>query len=100
MSGSQEISATLAGFDDHVRELLYFRCSAHVIEDGQGLQVLRDTAGRSRRLGVQRVVQSQHRAVCGVSTAEVRTRPRAEVGIITFRLMNPPPTQVLPEVDV
>lgn len=57
--GSRGPSAALAGFDDHVGELLHFRRSAHVVEDGQRLQVLRDAAGRSGRLGVQRVVQAQ-----------------------------------------
>lgn len=41
-----------------------------------------------------------HRAVRGVSAAEVRARPRAKVGVIPFRLVDPPPAQILPEVDV
>lgn len=52
-------SAALAGFDDHVGELLHFRRSAHVVEDGERLQVLRNAAGGSGRLRVQHVVQAQ-----------------------------------------
>ncbi len=52
-------SAALAGFDDHVGELLHFSRSAHVVEDGERLEVLRNAAGGSGRLGVQRVVQAQ-----------------------------------------
>lgn len=52
--------ATLAGLDDHVGELLHLGGAAHIVEDGEGLQVLRHTAGRGRRLRVQGVVQTQH----------------------------------------
>lgn len=45
-------SAALAGLDDHVGELLDFRGATHVVEDGEGLQVLRDAAGRGGRFGV------------------------------------------------
>lgn len=45
-------------------------------------------------------VLDSHRAVCGVGAAEVRTRPGAEVGVVPFGLMDPPPAQILPEVDV
>lgn len=41
-----------------------------------------------------------HRAVGGVGAAQVRTGPGAEVGVVPFRLMDPPPAQILPEVDV
>lgn len=44
--------------------------------------------------------EDSHRAVRGVSAAEVWTRPRAEVGVIPFGLVDPPPAQILPEVDV
>lgn len=44
--------------------------------------------------------EDSHRAVRGVSAAEVRARPRAEVGVIPFGLVDPPPAQILPEVDV
>lgn len=59
VSGSGGPSAALAGFDDHVGELLHFRYSAHVVEDGERLQVLRNAARGRGRLGVQRVVQAQ-----------------------------------------
>lgn len=36
----------------------------------------------------------------GVGAAEVRTRPGAEVGVVPFGLVDPPPAQILPEVDV
>lgn len=45
-------------------------------------------------------VSGPHRAVCGVGAAEVRTRPGAEVGVVPFGLVDPPPAQILPEVDV
>lgn len=45
-------------------------------------------------------VSGSHRAVCGVGAAEVRTRPGAEVGVVPFGLVDPPPAQILPEVDV
>lgn len=41
-----------------------------------------------------------HRAVGGVGAAQVRAGPGAEVGVVPFRLMDPPPAQILPEVDV
>lgn len=99
-AGTSGPSAALAGFDDHVGELLHFSRSAHVVEDGERLEVLRNAAGGSGRLGVQRVVQAQQRAVRGVGAAEVWARPGAEVGVIPFRLVDPPPAQILPEVDV
>ncbi len=37
--------AALAGLDHHVGELLDFRGATHVVEDGEGLQVLRNAAG-------------------------------------------------------
>lgn len=52
-------SAALAGLNDHVGELLHFWGATHVVQDGEGLQVLRNTAGRGRRLRVQRVVEAQ-----------------------------------------
>lgn len=36
----------------------------------------------------------------GVGAAEVWARPGAEVGMIPFRLVDPPPAQILPKVDV
>lgn len=41
-----------------------------------------------------------YRAMGRVCTAEVRARARAEVGIVTLRLVDPFPAQILPEVDV
>ncbi len=58
-AGASGPSAALAGFDDHVGELLHFSRSAHVVEDGERLEVLRNAAGGSGCLGVQRVVQAQ-----------------------------------------
>lgn len=37
--------AALAGLDNHIGELLDFRGATHVVKDGKGLQVLRNTAG-------------------------------------------------------
>ena len=51
--------AALAGLDHHVGELFDFRGAAHVVEDGEGLQVLRNAAGGRRRFGVQGIVQAQ-----------------------------------------
>ena len=51
--------AALAGLDDHVGELLNFRGATHVVEDGKGLQVLRNTAGWGGRFRVQSVVEAQ-----------------------------------------
>ena len=51
--------AALAGLDDHVGELLHLGGAAHVVEDGEGLQVLGNTAGGGGGLGVQGVVQAQ-----------------------------------------
>lgn len=51
--------ATFAGLHHHVGELLDFRGATHVVEDGEGLQVLRNTAGGGGRFGVQGVVQAQ-----------------------------------------
>lgn len=39
------LSAALAGLHDHVGELLHFRGATHVVQDGEGLQVLRNAAG-------------------------------------------------------
>lgn len=44
-AGLWGLLAALAGLDLHVGELLYFRGFADVVEDGEGLQVLGDTAG-------------------------------------------------------
>lgn len=52
-------SAALAGLDDHVGQLLHFGGPSRVVEDGEGLQVLGDAAGGSRRLRVEGVVQAQ-----------------------------------------
>lgn len=41
-----------------------------------------------------------YRAMGCVCTAEVWARARAEVGIVTLRLVDPFPAQILPEVDV
>lgn len=51
--------AAFAGLHHHVGELLNFRGATHVVEDGEGLQVLRNTAGGGGRFGVQGVVQAQ-----------------------------------------
>lgn len=61
--------AAFAGLDDHVGKLLHFGCPADIIEDGEGLEVLRDTAGGGRCLWVQSVVKAQQRAVRGVGAA-------------------------------
>lgn len=50
------LSATLAGFDHHVGELLDSRRAADEVHDGEGLQVLRDAAGGGGGLRVQLVV--------------------------------------------
>lgn len=52
-------SAALAGFDDHVGELLNAWRAAYEVHNGEGLQVLRNTAGRGGGLRVQLVVQRQ-----------------------------------------
>lgn len=36
----------------------------------------------------------------GVCTAQVRTWTRAEVRIVPFRLMDPPPSQILTEINI
>lgn len=46
------------------------------------------------------MLHDTYRAVRGVGAAEVRARPGAKVGIVTFWLVNPLPSQILPEVDV
>lgn len=51
--------AAFAGLHHHVGELLDFRGATHVVEDGEGLQVLRNTAGGGGCFGVQGVVQAQ-----------------------------------------
>lgn len=51
--------AALAGLDNHVGELLDFRGASHVVEDGERLQVLRNTAGWGRGFWVQGVVEAQ-----------------------------------------
>lgn len=51
--------AAFAGLHHHVGELLDFRGATHVVEDGEGLQVLRNTARGGGRFGVQGVVQAQ-----------------------------------------
>lgn len=47
-------------------------------------------------------VPALHRylGMLGVGAPQVRTSPSAEVGLVALRLMDPPPAQVLPEVDV
>lgn len=52
-------SAALARFDDHVGELLNTWCAAYEVHNGEGLQVLRNAAGRGGGLRVQLVVQGQ-----------------------------------------
>lgn len=42
----RRLLAALARLDLHVGELLNFRCLANVVEDGERLQVLGDTARR------------------------------------------------------
>lgn len=56
LGGPGCLSAALAGFHHHVGELLHFGGPPDVVQDGEWLQVLGDTAGRGRRLRVQRVV--------------------------------------------
>lgn len=51
--------AAFAGFDHHVGELLHLRGTTHVVEDGEGLQILRNTARGGGCFGVQGVVQAQ-----------------------------------------
>lgn len=51
--------AAFAGLDHHVGQLLDFGGTAHVVEDGEGLQILRNAAGGRGRFGVQGVVQAQ-----------------------------------------
>lgn len=51
--------AAFAGLDHHVGQLLDFGGTAHVVEDSEGLQILRNAAGRCGRFGVQGVVQAQ-----------------------------------------
>lgn len=51
--------AAFAGLDHHVGQLLDFGGTAHVVEDGEGLQILRNAAGGCGRFGVQGVVQAQ-----------------------------------------
>lgn len=54
------ISAALAGFDHHVRELFHFGGPPNIVQDSEGLQVLGYTAWGCRCFGVQGVVQPQH----------------------------------------
>lgn len=56
LGGPGCLSAALAGFHHHVGELLHFGGPPDVVQDGEWLQVLGDTAGRGRCLRVQRVV--------------------------------------------
>lgn len=51
--------AAFAGLDHHVGQLLNFGGTAHVVEDSEGLQILRNAAGGCGRFGVQGVVQAQ-----------------------------------------
>lgn len=41
-----------------------------------------------------------HLGMLGVGAPQVRTRPGAEIGLVALGLMDPPPSQVLPEIDV
>lgn len=41
-----------------------------------------------------------HRAMGGVRAAQVRAGTGAEVSVVPFRLMDPPPAQILPEIDI
>lgn len=56
LGGPGCLSAALAGFHHHVGELLHFRGPPNIVQDSEWLQVLGDTAGRSRCLRIQRVV--------------------------------------------
>lgn len=42
----------------------------------------------------------QYLGMLGVCTPQIWTGPCAEVGLIAFGLMNPPPAQVLLKIDV
>lgn len=53
------LSATLARLDNHVGELLHFRCPSRVVEYSEGFQVLGDTAGGGGCLWIQSVVEAQ-----------------------------------------
>lgn len=93
-------SAALAGFHNHVGELLNTRCAAYEVHDSEGLQVLRNAAGCGGGLGVQLVVEGQNHVVVVVGAPEVRTVAGTEVGFVTFWLVDPLPVEVTPEVDV
>lgn len=56
LGGPGGLSAALAGFHHHVGELLHFGGPPNIVQDSEWLQVLGNTAGRSRCLGVQRVI--------------------------------------------
>lgn len=53
------LSATLAGLDDHVGELLHFGGSSRIIKYSEGLQVLRDAAGGGGGFWIESVVEAQ-----------------------------------------
>lgn len=53
-------SATLAGFNDHIGQLLNAWRAADEVHDGEGLQVLGNAAGRGGGFGVQLVIQGQN----------------------------------------
>lgn len=59
-AGLEQFLAALARLDLHVGKLLYFRCLANVVENGEGFQVLGHTARWCWRFGVDSVVQTQH----------------------------------------
>lgn len=56
LGGPGGLSAALAGFHHHVGQLLHFGGPPDIVQDSEWLQVLGDTAGRSRCLRVQRVI--------------------------------------------
>lgn len=92
--------AALARLDNHVGELLDFGGLADVVEDCEGFQILRHAAGRCRCFWINSVVKAKDIAVLGVCAPQIRTGSCTEVGVIPFGFMDPPPTQILLEVDV
>ncbi len=81
---SSVLSATLARLDDHVGELLHFGGSSRVVEYGEGFQVLRDTAGRGRRLWIQSVVQAQQLLESTQETSQLTFKRCLQVCWIKF----------------
>lgn len=92
--------AALAGLDNHVGELLDFGSFADKVKDREGFQILRYTAWRCRRIWINSVIEAENLAVLSICAPQIRTRSCTEVGVITFRFMDPLPAQIIPEIDV